>query len=93
MARIENGPLKESGHISNPTRAHGLMHHGKDRKWFIKRKWMEREYHVHDINMCHKKSGNVMCYNSFPGISILWYTKKTSWGEMVKQTLSLENIP
>ena len=33
-------------HLSNPTRSHDLLDHGKDRKRASKRKWNDREYHV-----------------------------------------------
>ena len=32
-------------HISNPTWAHGLLYHGKDRKYASKQKWTDRDYH------------------------------------------------
>ena len=35
-------------HISDPTQAHGLLDHGKDRKRASKKKWTEREYHLQD---------------------------------------------
>ena len=34
--------------LSDPTRAHGLLYCGKDRKHDSKQKWDEREYHVRD---------------------------------------------
>ena len=35
--------------ISEPTQAHGLLDHGKDRKRANKEKWTERKYHFQDI--------------------------------------------
>ena len=35
-------------HFPDPTQAHGLLDHGKDRKCAGKCKWTERDYHVQD---------------------------------------------
>ena len=36
----------QNNNISDPTLAHELIDHGKDRKQSSNSKWMEREYHV-----------------------------------------------
>ena len=48
-------------HLSNPTRAHGLIDHGKYSKLDGKRKWMEREYHVQDRKDVQQKLVKISC--------------------------------
>ena len=38
-------------HISSPTRAYGLLDHGKYRKSVSKRKWTDSEYHVQECTL------------------------------------------
>ena len=42
-------------HLSGPTRSHGLIYHGKDRKRSSKCKLVECEYHVQEIKYVQHK--------------------------------------
>ena len=48
-------------HLSDPTHAHGLIDHVKDRKRASKRKWTEREYHVQENKYVQYKSVKISC--------------------------------
>ena len=57
-------------HISDPTRAHGLLDHGKDRKCADKRKWTDREYHVQYRKYVPHTSVKMSCATTqFPALS------------------------
>ena len=46
-------------YISDPTRTHGEMDHGKDRKLASKRKWTDPEYHIKDSKDVPQKSAKI----------------------------------
>ena len=49
MSNIDISLAREfQKHLSDPTRAHGLIDNGKYRKRASNRKWTEHDYHVHD---------------------------------------------
>ena len=50
-------------YFSDTTSTNGLIHYGKDSKRDIKRKWVEREYHIQDNKYVQHKSVN-MSYSS-----------------------------
>ena len=48
-------------YISDPTRANGLLDHGKDPKCDSKRKWTEPEYHVQYSKYVPHTSVKILC--------------------------------
>ena len=48
-------------HLSDPTLAHGLLDHGKDRFFFSKRNWNERDYHFRVIKDISYISVKMLC--------------------------------
>ena len=48
-------------HLSDPTRAHGLLYHGKDIKHASKRKWNDCDYHVQERNDVSHTSVKMSC--------------------------------
>ena len=57
-------------HLSDPTRAHSLLDHGKDRKISSKRKWNEHEYHFQDRKYLSHTSVKISCETTqFPEFS------------------------
>ena len=56
-------------YISEPTRAHGLLDHDKDRKCYSKQKWAECAYHFQGIKDVSYISVNMSCATTeFPSL-------------------------
>ena len=54
-------------HLSNAARKHGVIDQEKYKKWASKRKWTEREYHVHNDDYIAHKYVKMFCNtNQFP---------------------------
>ena len=65
---VYQGGLKKT--FSDPTRAHGLLDHGKERKHASKWEWTEREYHAQDRKYLPHISVKMSCATTqFPALS------------------------